>query len=69
MDTNELTRQFGEAMLAQNNLHHTKAYRNEQDFYDTNLGRGKGDPDIYGYPGEVELQGDTATITIDPRPF
>ena len=39
---------------ASNNLHHTLTYRDEQDWYDTNLGKGKGDPDIYGYPGEPE---------------
>jgi len=41
----------------------------EVDKLDEILGKGKGDPDVYGYPGEVAIEGDTATVTIDEKPF
>ena len=37
-----------------NNLHHTSTYYSLDDFYDNLLGRGAGDPDGIGYPGEFE---------------
>lgn len=38
---------------AENNLHHTLAYRSEQEWLEDLLGRGPGDPDMSGYyPGE-----------------
>lgn len=36
------------------NKHHTEShvYRSEQEFNDEMFGRGAGDADVYGYPGE-----------------
>lgn len=57
------------------NLHHTQAgYRNQQEFLDEILGKGKGDP-LYYYPGEPKTATHKNTpVThgyplIDDRPF
>ena len=40
---------------ASNNLHHTIAYRSEDDWFDDIIGKGPSDPDYVGYyPGQSE---------------
>lgn len=40
-------------MSLKNNLHHLVSYRSKEDFLDSLLGRGPGDPDVVGhYPGQ-----------------
>lgn len=54
----------------ENNLHHTVAYRSEEEFLDDLLGRGPGDPDMYGYPGEPKDEGEThGPVAIDAGPI
>lgn len=48
------------------NLHHTATYRSEEDFLEDLLGRGPGDPDFHGYPGETITKGDTDGIQAIP---
>lgn len=52
------------------NLHHTGTYFSEEDFYNENLGKGPGDPDIYGYPGEPEEPVEAQPYKpLNDRPF
>jgi len=38
---------------AENNKHHTHTdYKSEAEFLEELFGRGDGDPDVYGYPGD-----------------
>lgn len=41
-----------DAAAPENNLHHTSTYRTADELLDDIVGRGAGDPDMYGYPGE-----------------
>lgn len=65
------------ANASERNRHHTHShiFRNLAEFYDETLGRGRGDPDAYGYPGMpddayvaiLDRQNDSgvANLTID----
>lgn len=42
----------------ENNLHHTMAYRSEEEWWEENFGKGPGDPDVMGfYPGQENATG------------